>query len=183
MGSGGSANQQNKRAEVWMVDHSGWLETGNYPFVMGYTNVTYQYSTRFLFNPWVAKNAFIFLAPIISLDNAFYVFGGRDNNASIKIIGRLDAVTKEWTQAGELQKNRERHSVIFDNQDVIVVGGVGEQNTERCSLQNGTFSCTEQTPVLLNYRDYPELVLVEDGFCKEWPWKTSTATFKNNYFI
>ena len=68
--------------------------------------------------------------------------------------------------------------MIFDGSDIIVVGGDnrnidpgshGLMKTEKCTIAEGQMNCVEQDPELENYENYPEIFLVEEGFCKEWP--------------
>ena len=80
-------------------------------------------------------------------------------------IGRMDD-SGQWTKAGQLNRGRYGHNVIFDGQYIIVVGGELERDTERCQLQNGAITCTTQEPKLNYYYLYPELFLVPDAFCK-----------------
>ena len=50
---------------------------------------------------------------------------------------------------------------------MIVVGGYeGTFSTEACKLSDGTFTCTEQDPVLADYKITPELFLVVSDYCK-----------------
>ena len=117
------------------------------------------------------ESSFIVLAPIIHVDGAFYVIGGLtiSNNFS-KTIARLDSSSYEWSKAGDLTSGRHSHNAIFDGSDIIVIGGFGgfgvPLNTEKCSIAKDKVTCIEQEPSLLNYKDYPELFLVEENFCK-----------------
>ena len=64
-------------------------------------------------------------------------------------------------------------NAIFDGTDIIVVGGYAGNGiflkTEKCTISGDKVTCVEQDPSLFNYERYPELFLVEDGYCKEWP--------------
>ena len=71
----------------------------------------------------------------------------------------------QWTKAGELKQARNGHNVIYDGEYLMVFGGDYERQTEKCSLTDGSVSCTSQNPVLDFYTDYPELFLVSDDFC------------------
>ena len=70
----------------------------------------------------------------------------------------------QWTWAGELIERRSGHNVIYDGQNMMIIGDSGQ--TEKCLVQDGLVSCTLQEPELINYESYPELFLVSDGFCK-----------------
>ena len=72
----------------------------------------------------------------------------------------------QWTKAGELNQARHGHNVINEGEYLMVVGGVHHRQTEKCSLVDGSVSCTSQNPVLYDYTCYPELLLVSDDFCK-----------------
>ena len=96
------------------------------------------------------------------------MFGGRIDGDHANIIGRLDASTLTWTQAGELNYARRGHGAIFNNEEIIVAGGNGHYKTESCSVkENGIVSCTAQAPTLKFYYEYPEMYLVDDNFCKD----------------
>ena len=95
-----------------------------------------------------------------------------------KTIGRFNAETRMWTQAGQLVSERYGHRAIFDGANIIVAGGgYTERVTEVCKiLPNGQMdrrSCVEQSQLLGYSNDvyfyYPELYLVEKNFCKKKP--------------
>ena len=118
---------------------------------------------------------YIFNAPVVYADGAFYIIGG---NPSLKAIGRLDSITMVWSKAGDLVNGRYGHNAIFDGSSIIVVGGgyVNSNNhsdhklkTEKCELSGGKVTCHEQNPLLDNYTKYPELFLVQAEFCKNLP--------------
>ena len=104
------------------------------------------------------------------MQNAFYVIGGwTDISSKSTTIGRLDALTTIWSYAGDLKNGRAGHNVIFDGQDLLVIGGNGNQNTEKCSFSGQLLNCNEQAPSLYKYSVTPELYLVSDNFCKSLP--------------
>ena len=118
--------------------------------------------------------SYVIYAPIIHVDRAFYVIGGYTGSTSnSKTIAKLDSISYEWTKAGDLIVGRRGHNAIFDGSDFIVVGGNksggGLVKTEKCTIAEGKVTCVEQNPALVNHYFYPELFLVEDGYCKEWP--------------
>ena len=69
---------------------------------------------------------------------------------------------------GELNTARAGHSVIRMQYDFLVVGGGGDDLTERCEFYNsqGSIICAEQEPRLMNYAYYPEMHAVTDNYCK-----------------
>ena len=50
---------------------------------------------------------------------------------------------------------------------MIIVGGVPQVKTEKCTINEGKVTCVQQDPELIYYSSYPELFLVEEGYCKE----------------
>ena len=82
-----------------------------------------------------------------------------------KTIGRLDIKTRNWPNAGDLVTGRHTHNAIYDGQYVLVVGGDGTFQTEKCSISNEQVSCSDQSPELINYDYYPEVFLVPEDFC------------------
>ena len=111
---------------------------------------------------------YVSYAPIIFVRDAFYVFGGdTDISDSDTIIAKLDA-DLTWTKVGELNKGRHGHNVIFDGSFALVVGGYdGIYPTEKCDLSTTPVNCTNQSPELEDYSDYPELFIVAPNFCKK----------------
>ena len=114
------------------------------------------------FNFFLGKDNLV-VAPVLYLEEAFYVFGGCCGNSND--IGRLDN-NNQWSRAGVLQEARHAHGAIFDGSHIMVMGGSGKFQTEKCTIQDGTISCVSQQPTLNNYWWYPELYLVSDTFCK-----------------
>ena len=72
----------------------------------------------------------------------------------------------QWTQVGELNEARQGHKIIYDGQYLLVIGGLLTQSTEKCSIKEGSVSCTSQNPELSNYDAYPELFPISDDFFK-----------------
>ena len=102
------------------------------------------------------------------------MIGGYTNNKSnSKTIAKLDSISYEWSKAGDLIQARHGHNAIFDKLDIIVVGGYVRDGislkTEKCEINGDKVTCVEQDPALEHYSYYPELFLVEEGYCKERP--------------
>ena len=72
----------------------------------------------------------------------------------------------KWTKAGELNHSRNGHNIIYDGKYLMIIGGGFDCQTEKCSLTDGSVSCTSQKPVLDEYFFYPELFPVPDDFCE-----------------
>ena len=105
---------------------------------------------------------------MIYVDGAFYVFGGAPSSSVDTIIGKLDAETRVWSKAGDLNASRWGHNVIYDGRHFLVIGGKDTHMTEKCTLTNdGIMMCVDQNPKLTDYAWYPELFFVVDDFCKQ----------------
>ena len=78
-------------------------------------------------------------------------------------IAKYDDST--WRKVGNMKHSRRGHNVIALDQDLIVVGGVGLLQTEKCSFDDDVVNCQSQKPLLSNYMYFPELFLVADDFC------------------
>ena len=135
---------------------------------------------KFMFYKFILckANDGIYFAPIVFVDDSFFVIGGvsyeitSDNvyRSESNIIGRLNAQTRKWSRAGQLVSARYGHGAIFDGSSLVVVGGCcGTLKTEICQISSGEVSCREQTPSLTSYSYYPELYLVNKDFCKTRP--------------
>ena len=51
-----------------------------------------------------------------------------------------------WLISGHLVTGRHGHNVIFDGEYVLVIGGYGRSNVEKCLLEDDVAKCTEQEP-------------------------------------
>ena len=105
----------------------------------------------------------------IYFDQAYYIFGGSGKNVYGNVvvlsnIGRLDAVTRTWSLAGELNQGRHGHGVIFDEKQFLIIGGLGTYKTEICIPNGETVSCNQVGEALTDYAEYPELTLVIDDY-------------------
>ena len=94
----------------------------------------------------------------IYFDQAYYIFGGAGSTGDK--IGRLDAVSRTWSLAGQLNQGRHTHGVIFDEGQFLVIGGWGTFKTESCVPNGETVTCTQVGEGLNYYTHYPELALV-----------------------
>ena len=113
----------------------------------------------------------------VFFEQAFFIFGGWSGVKSDSNIGRLDAVTRSWSLVGSLKQARNGHAVIFDGTQFLVIGGSGNSKTENCvpnsftsyspryeTRHGTTITCTEQKVELVNYADYPVLMLVDENY-------------------
>lgn len=121
----------------------------------------------------IKVNSKIFRASVIYIGDVFYVIGGyTDVNQYDSTIGKLDA-NLTWSKVGKLSTGRRDHGVIFDGTEMLVIGGyIGSSTalrTEKCIISRDQVSCTEQSPTLFRYENYPELFLVPENFCKSLP--------------
>jgi len=136
--------KDHKTAENFNLKSNTWTNLGSYPYA------TYT----------------VYHASIIYVD-AFYVIGGWDRHGQgeLKAIGRLD-INNNWSLAGNLNTARDGHGAIYLDGSILVVGGSGHRQSEKCYLNQGTVSCTSQKPSLAEYHGYPELFLVANDYCK-----------------
>ena len=80
-------------------------------------------------------------------------------------IGRLDAVTHEWSKAGELKNGRFGHGVVSAGSTFLVVGGEAKSfKTEKCVLQGKVMTCTEQESPALDGYSFPEIFLTTENY-------------------
>ena len=98
--------------------------------------------------------------------NSFFYFGGYGNDGK-SVIAKFDSATRQWSNIGNLVTGRQDHGAIFDGSFFLVAGGISRSyKTERCNFAGSTMICEEQLPELTNYQEYPELLLVEEDYCK-----------------
>ena len=98
------------------------------------------------------------------------VGGFSDISMFDSIIGKLDR-SLTWSKAGELSTGRRSHNIIYNGENLFIIGGfAGQENVdlkiEKCNFSDNKFICTEQKLSLYEYYNYPELFLVPSGFCK-----------------
>ena len=139
----GSATPLTSHSELLSLTNSVWQVVSDYPF-----------------------HSDIRLMSLISFKDAFYVFGGleRRSGEEIQTIAKFDG---KWSEAGRLKVGRYAHSaILFGSSSVLVVGGVGNRQVERCTLFDGEFDCINKEPRLDNWSYYPEMFLVHPSFCK-----------------
>ena len=91
--------------------------------------------------------------------------GINGNGYGEKFIARMD-LTGKWTKGGELQRGRAWHTAIYDGQFIMIIGGMGNDLTEKCSIESFQVSCVSQTPELLGYVYNPAAFLVAESFCE-----------------
>ena len=107
---------------------------------------------------------------IIYHARAFYVFGGGTGNYE-STIARLDVESTTWTKAGDMTTIRRDHSVIFDGDQFLIIGGSTNPlawiENEVCTFSDAkSITCTKLSTVLVEYLLYPELLLVPDNYGK-----------------
>lgn len=104
---------------------------------------------------------------MIYKDEGFLLFGGYSSSSS-STIARLDARTTSWSKLGDLQTARYAHSVIYDGEAFLVIGGLKSSiQTEKCVASGLTITCTQQLPTLDYYAYYPGLFLVPQDYCSQ----------------
>ena len=114
--------------------------------------------------PYTGADAMNYFS-VIFQNSGFLVFGSNSSNSKNKIIGRLDADTRVWSNVGSLVTPRYGHRVIFTGLEFMVVGGYGPLKTEKCIQRNGMIVCEQQEPELNSYDRYPELMMVSKNYC------------------
>ena len=60
---------------------------------------------------------------------------GANLKESLQTIARLDAATRQWSNAGSLFNPRHDNAAIFDGTRFLVIGGRGNLNNEVCDLR------------------------------------------------
>ena len=103
---------------------------------------------------------------VVHVENSFIYFGGQESTGK-SLIAKFAAITRHWSNIGNLVTGRDFQGAIFDGTHFLVAGGLGSLKTELCSLADSTMTCHQQQPELTNYYNYPELFLVEDDYCKK----------------
>ena len=111
-----------------------------------------------------------YAAPIVFTRGNYFIFGGWiGENQRTDVIARFNPDLNQWSMVGRLMTARYGHGAIeFTDNQFLVVGGSVEQKTERCSLMNeNEMTCLMQEPTLIEYRHWPELLLIENGHCSK----------------
>lgn len=138
----GNAKGAHSHAELLDVSSWSWSVRQSYPFA-----------------------AKIYSAASVYVNDYFVVFGGIDGSGGTT-IARYDASGDDWHGMGQLKSGRDGHAVIVTGSDtVLVVGGNGNQMTEKCTVDGDSINCVGQAPYLDDYASYPELFIVSNPYC------------------
>ena len=126
-------------------------------------------------NTWEKRDPYPFAtslrrAPILTIEDLFYIIGGFAPGSSVE-VGVQDAPIATfdgsvWSSLGLLNSPRSSHNAIWLENRLIVVGGQGDLMTESCTIANNLTTCTDIAPILIQYRKYPELFIVDSNFCQ-----------------
>ena len=100
-------------AELYLVKESRWQPVDAYPF-----------------------GDFIFFAPVVGVNDDFYVFGGYVDYAESPTIAQFSTRTQTWSHIGGLLTRRDGHSVTVLDDQFLIIGGYsdGSVPTEKCLL-------------------------------------------------
>ena len=99
------------------------------------------------------------------------MFSGWIMDRTSDIVASFDTKSRQWKKLGHLNQARYGNGVIVRQGQFVVVGGIGNSNseklrsTERCYFENESIQCTTTEPVLDVYYQYPELMLVPEDYC------------------
>ena len=96
--------------------------------------------------------------------DSFYYFGGFDRRGNLGLILRLSAATFTWSNIGKLNSPRNGHGVTLTGSTFMVIGGRNIHPNEACTLNNGEFTCEEQSSTLNRYAWTPLLFHVSENF-------------------
>ena len=95
----------------------------------------------------MSLRAYLAFYASIYFDKAYYIFGGMSTmtggSGGLTNIGRLDAVRRTWSLAGQLNQGRRGHGVILDQGQFLVIGGAGTFKTESCIPKGETVTCNQ----------------------------------------
>ena len=89
---------------------------------------------------------------------------------------RLDSEAYTWSLAGEMKRGRAGHNVVRFKNDFYVFGGTGRganakngyMRTNKCIHNARKITCSMiGTENFDNYNEYPELILIPDGYCSK----------------
>jgi len=147
----GSTNSHGSHSNVerFNVPNAKWLAAADYPYADDFSR-----------------------CGVVYAHGSYFVFGGTPSEIVGQVVARLDGATWTWTDVGRLNNLRYWHSAIYldtgREEAFLIVGGSGENATEKCSYDEvaDSVTCVEQTgPVLTDYRTWPELFAVPSDYC------------------
>ena len=126
----GSREPDPAKAELFLTDRQSWITIGDYPF-----DKWYKLRRIFLRDHSITSKVAESISDfaIIFINDGFIIFGGYPRT---NVIARLDLPTTSWSNIGNLRIARYAHSVIYDGDNFLVVGGYSYNayKTETCSL-------------------------------------------------
>jgi len=107
----------------------------------------------------------------ISMGQFVFTFGGFSgaHQAALDYSCMYDSVTDKWSFGQKLLSTRYGHRTVLYTDNLLHVGGSGEQTFEMwlpSQLKPDVFQQVESKSTLTNYTDFPENFLVDDNFCQ-----------------
>lgn len=82
----------------------------------------------------------------------------------MKASSLSDSTSWSWSTAGALNSGRKGHGSSLIGSRLIVIGGEGTKPTEICDLKNGIFLCKTTSLTLIDYFEYPMILVTLDDF-------------------
>ena len=119
----------------------------------------------------------ISLAPVVSYDAGFIVFGGYVRDKGQLTETDLIAMFKneKWLELGSLYQQKRGHGVIIRDNTFWVVGGTAkatvrqETTSETCSYDQQSIQCQPGNLQLSSaYSFYPEMFLIDVDMCSHF---------------
>ena len=117
----------------------------------------------------------ISLAPVVSYDAGFIVFGGyAHSKGQLTETGVIAMFSQDkWRQLGTLKQEKRGHGVIIRDNIFWVIGGTAkatsrqDTTTETCIYDGDIMTCKTYAalPLSSGYSFYPELFLIDDDLC------------------
>ena len=108
------------------------------------------------------------MSALVSFNDTVLVFGGYSLYSEVNTVARFDLPRSkgqgQWTKLGKLNKNRSNHNAILFEHRVIIVGGLGNIETEIWNLEKNKSEILR--PELNSYYGYPALFNVYSNYCK-----------------
>ena len=143
----------NRKIEIYGEKAGNWTDLGNYP-------------AGDHFN---AKNDRMYYGHAsVYYNGAFFIFSGYPWT---DIIGKIDAVTHEWSIAGKINVERISHRVIMDGSVFLVIGGNNGGDvcrTENCVFDGAVMTCSlQESSPLDNYKRNPKVFLTTDNYSED----------------
>ena len=137
----GSRSPDHSKTEMLNLRSLKWKVTETYPF---HTSINH--------------------VPMIYHNSHFYTFGAYAGG-DVSTVAAFSELTETWSKVGDLSSGRHGHAAIAYSDYFLMIGGYGNQPTDKCKLSGNKMVCTPTGDRFTDFVYFPEVFLVPEETC------------------